>query len=262
MRTAEHTAGVPRTYGGESTRWHEDYEQGRPGWPSEAVTVAVLPSASVVAELGAGTGKLTSLLAARFAHVVAVEPDSDMRRLLAARSLAVQVVAGSAEETPLADSSADAVFIAEAFHLFATAAAVGEMARLLRTGGTLVLMWNLPAGPAEPSIAAAEQLLHARGPARHEAGYDPADLNPARYDAAEWRHAFAGSRFGPFQEATMPNPQLIDRDGLVAFFASMGWIADLPDTDRAPLLDQVRALLPAPRYRRRWETRLHWTHRT
>jgi hypothetical protein len=45
----------------------------------------------------------------------------------------------------------------------------------------------------------------------------------------------------------------------VAFFASMGWIGDLPDVDRLALLDQVRSLLAAAEYERPWETHVHWT---
>ena len=57
----------------------------------------------------------------------------------------------------------------------------------------------------------------------------------------------------------MPNPQTLDRDGLVAYYASMGWLADLPDSERLPLLDEVRTLLDAAGYRRLWETHVHWT---
>ena len=39
----------------------------------------------------------------------------------------------------------------------------------------------------------------------------------------------------------------------------MGWIADLPEADRLPLLDEVRSLLPATEYRRLWETHVYWT---
>ena len=59
--------------------------------------------------------------------------------------------------------------------------------------------------------------------------------------------AFAESPFEPLRETRLPNPQTLDRDGLVAFFASMGWIADLPDEARLPLLDEVQV---APRRRR------------
>jgi SAM-dependent methyltransferase len=66
----------------------------------------------------------------------------------------------------------DAVFAAEAFHWFVDARALAEIARVLRPRGALVLMWNLPAGPWEPSIANVEQLLHERGPKPGEVSYD------------------------------------------------------------------------------------------
>jgi hypothetical protein len=101
---------------------------------------------------------------------------------------------------------------------------------VLRPTGVLVLMWNVPAGPTEPSIAAAEELLGNRGPRRGEVGYDPLDLCSPRFESGDWRRAFAESPFGELQEAHLPNPQTIDREGLVAFFGSMGWIADCATT--------------------------------
>jgi hypothetical protein len=98
-----------------------------------------------------------------------------------------------------------------------------------------------------------------RSPSEAELGYDPLDLNSARYASGEWRLAFAGSPFEELQETRLPNPQTLDREGMVAFFASMGWIADLPDPDRLPLLDEVRSLLAAGEYERLWETHVHWT---
>jgi hypothetical protein len=59
--------------------------------------------------------------------------------------------------------------------------------------------------------------------------------------------------------ARLPNPQTVDAEGLVAFFASMGWIDGLPDEARLPLLDQIRSLLTAAEYRLSWETHVHWT---
>jgi SAM-dependent methyltransferase len=244
---------------GSLDRWPEDYERGRPGWPPEVVDIPRLPSAATVLELGAGTGKLTRLLVPTFRRVVALEPAEAMRRLLVSLCPKAEAVAGSAEEIPLANASIDAVFAAEAFHRFDGERALAEIARVLRPRGVLVLMWNLPAGPTEPSIAAVEQLLHKRGPDRAELGYDPLDLNTTRYASGEWRLVFAESPFEDLRETRLPNPQTVDRNGLVAFFASMGWIADLTDVDRLPLLDEVRSLLPAAEYRRPWETHVHWT---
>jgi hypothetical protein len=136
------------------------------------------------------------------------------------------------------------------------------MARVLRPRGTLVLMWNLPAGPTEPSIPAVEQLVDERLPNKGELGYDPIDLSSTRYTSGELFRVFSESPFDELQEAVLANPQTFDRDGLVAFLASMGWIADLPDTERLPLLDEIRSLLVADEYRRLWETHVHWTRLT
>jgi SAM-dependent methyltransferase len=244
---------------GSLDRWPEDYELGRPGWPPEVVEVAGLAPSANVLELGAGTGKLTRLLVGAFRRVVAVEPADEMRRLLVERSPEAEAVAGTAHEIPVGAASVDAVFVAEAFHKFEDARAVAEIARVLRPGAALVLMWNLPMGPWEPSTAQADELLLERGPKPDEVSYDPLDLDGPHYTSGEWRLPFPDSPFESFRDARLPNPQTIDRDGLVAFFASMGWFADLPDEERLPLRDEVRSLLPAPAYRRQWETRVHWT---
>lgn len=247
---------------GSLDRWPEDYELGRPGWPMQVLDVAELPADATVLELGAGTGKLTRLLVPRFTRVVAVEPAEAMRRVLLRVCPDAEVHDGSAEEIPLPAASVDAVFAAEAFHRFDAPRAVAEIARVLRPGGVLVLMWNLPAGPTEPPITPAERLLYERAPGgRAELGYDPLDLNTTRYESGEWRLAFADSPFERLHETRLANPQTIDRDGLVAFFASMGWIGDLPDAQRLRLLDEARSLLPAAEYRRQWETHVHWTRR-
>ena len=244
---------------GSLDRWPEDYERGRPGWPPEVVEIPKLAKTANVLDLGPGTGKLTRLLVPRFRRVVAVEPAEAMRRLLSALCPEAEALAGTAQQIPLPDSSVEAVFAAEAFHWFDDERALAEIARVLQPRGSLVLMWNLPAGPWEPSIAAAEDFLMARGPKAGEVAYDPLDLGGPRFVSGEWRLLLDESSFEPLQEARVPNPQTLDREGLVAFFASMGWLADLPDDERLPLLDEVRSLLEPVAYRRLWETHLYWT---
>jgi SAM-dependent methyltransferase len=237
--------------------WHDDYERGRPGWPAQAPAVAGVPASATVLELGAGTGKLTRLLVTRFDRVIAVEPDEGMRRLLVSLCAEADVHAGSAEAIPVADESVDAVFAAEAFHWFDGERALAEVARVLRPRGALILMWNVPAGPTEPSITQVEQLLIELAPA--ELGHDPVDLNATRFASGEWRAPFASSPFDELRQARLPNPQVLDREALVAFFESMGWIGDLPDAQRLSLLDRVRSMLDADVYRRSWETHVYWT---
>lgn len=240
------------------TRWYEAYERGRPGYPFEAVRIADVPSSATVLDLGAGTGKLTRLLVSTFAHVVGVEPDDEMRRLLVAACPNIVALSGTAEQIPLPDASVDAVFAAQCFHWFANERALGEIGRVLRPRGSLVLMWNLRSGPVEPSIAAVEQLLEPYWPK----GWDlPLDLGLSGRgsESDDWRLAFAESAFEKLREARLPNVQTVSPSGLVAFFASMGWIDGLPDQDRLPLLDRVRALLTAADYQLPWETHVCWT---
>ena len=240
-------------------RWFfEDYERGRPGWPREAVELLGFPPTATVLDLGAGTGKLTRLLLHRFDHVVAVEPAAPMRRILVTLCPQVPTCAGQARNIPLRDGSVDAVFAAEAFHWFDDDQALAEIARVLRVNAALVLLWNLPAGAWEPSIKSAEVLLRKRLP-EGTLDYDPFDLDGPRRGDGDWRGSFDLAGFAPLRDARIPNPQTLDGEGLVSFFASMGWIAALGDEERLPLLAEVRSVLSASEYRRPWITHVFWT---
>jgi SAM-dependent methyltransferase len=243
---------------GSGDRWPHDYEHGRPGWPRSAVELPELTKSATVLDLGAGTGKLTRVLASEYDRVIAVEPADAMRYLLERICPQVQAVAGHSRDIPLPDSSVEAVFAAEAFHWFDDDQSLAEIARVLRPGGALVLLWNLPAGEWEPPIAAVETCLRERLP-DSAVEHDPLDLGGLRRGDGKWRAAFVATGFDPLQDMRILNPQTLDRDGLVAFFASMGWIADMTDEQRLPLLDQVRSLLTASKYRRRWVTHRYWT---
>ena len=233
---------------GSGERWPDDYERGRPGWPAEVVDVPGLPPTATALELAAGTGKLTRLLTATFARVLAAEPAEAMRRRLVASCPTAEVIDASAESIPLPDGTVDAVFAAEAFHHFDAERALREIARVLRPAGAIVLLWNVPAGPWEPSIAPVEEILDRRIARLGALSYDPLDLGGPR-------RPFSSD----FEVVHVPNRQKLDRDGLVAFFASMGWIADIPDEERLPLLEDIRALLTADAYERQWTTHVHWT---
>jgi len=237
--------------------WYEAYERGRPGYPLEALAAPGLPASAHVLDLGAGTGRLTRLLVSAFARVSAVEPDAQMRRRLAALSPRADLLVGSAEAIPVGDASVDGVFAAQSFHTFDQRRAIAEIARVLRPRGTVVLLWNVSAGSASPSIAAVHDLLDEHWPDE----WDAIDLGlsyASRDWPREWQELFDGSAFGEIEEVRIANPQTVDKDALVAFFGSMGWIAELADERRVPLLDEVRSLLEAPEYVLPWETRVHW----
>lgn len=118
------------------------YDRVRPG-PAPAAVDWLLPDGCQVAvDLAAGTGLFTRALLGRVPEIIAVEPDERMRDVLAAATPEVRVLAGRGEELPLPDASADAVFISTAWHWLDPALAVPEIARVLRDGGRLGVLWT------------------------------------------------------------------------------------------------------------------------
>ncbi len=128
------------------------YDRVRPGYPPDGVSWLLEEAAAAgiarvrrrrVLDLGAGTGALTRDLVGRGLDVVAVEPDPHMRAVLETRVPGADVRAGSAEELPVDDGDVDVVIGAQMWHWVDVDRATAEVARVLRPGGTLGLLWNL-----------------------------------------------------------------------------------------------------------------------
>jgi len=234
-----------------------EYELGRPEWPEELIDRVIqglaLEEDAAVLDLGAGTGKLTRALVRRFGRVLAVEPDDAMRAVLEEVVPAADARAGGAEEIPLAEGSVDAVFSAEAFHWFATRKAVEEIARVLRPGGGLGILWNIPVGETEPPLGEPVEALIEEAFRRGGAPGLPRVLS------GEWREAFAGSAFGELREEEVEREVVSDRESWLANLLSVSSIAVQPEADRRAFAARVRELVPAGQYRRRFRTIAYWT---
>ena len=219
----------------------QEYERGRPAYPVKAIDALSLEFElgpdSVVVDLAAGTGKLTRDLVGRFARVIAIEPLAEMRDQLKRRVPEAESLDGTAEDIPVADARAHAVLVAQAFHWFDGRRALDEIARVLKPGGGLGLMWNTT--PWEnretPWFALLDDLLERRR----------VNLATLRRNASGlWRHAFDGERrFRQLAEATFDNPQRMTAEEFVDGFASRSYIAVLDPEERAALLGEVGALL-------------------
>ena len=123
------------------------YAEHRPVYAEAAVEWALEPVRERrplrVADIGAGTGKLTAMLVRLGADVSAVEPDPQMLAELRRTMPEVHSAPGSAEELPLADASVDAVLAGQAMHWFDLDRALPEIARVLAPGGVLAGLWNV-----------------------------------------------------------------------------------------------------------------------
>jgi ubiquinone/menaquinone biosynthesis C-methylase UbiE len=214
------------------SRSADAYDRARPDYPAAAVAwlaerLGLRPGRTVV-DLAAGTGKITRPLAATGAEVVAIEPVAEMRARIG--DAAAGSLDGTAEAIPLADASADAVTVAQAFHWFDGPAALAEIHRVLRPGGALALVWNRR--PLEdPAHAAIERII---APHRGDA--------PAHRSGA-WRAAFdATTLFGPLEERTFAHSRPHDADALADRVGSTSFVAALDDGPQADVIAAVRAL--------------------
>jgi SAM-dependent methyltransferase len=120
----------------------EDYARYRPSYPTQAIA-AILEGFTKprVADLGAGTGISSVLLADAGAHVFAVEPNAAMRSSIPSRPEIV-VVEGTAEATTLPDDSVDVVTAFQAYHWFNPDLVLAEANRIGRRDVRFAAVWN------------------------------------------------------------------------------------------------------------------------
>ena len=125
------------------------YSKARPSYPDKLFSYLTgngyVGKATVIADIGSGTGKFTQQIGRYSEKVFAVEPNDDMR-LIAEKNFAdcsnIVSVNGSAENTTLSDSSVDFITVAQAFHWFDRKTFKAECRRILRKNGKVLLVWN------------------------------------------------------------------------------------------------------------------------
>lgn len=227
-----------------------EYEAARPGYPERLLELLPVERDATVLDLGAGTGKLTRLLVRHYREVLAVEPLEGMRAILEAIVPEARSLAGSAEAIPLADMSVDAVFAAQAFHWFTSTDAVAEIARVLRPGGVLCLIWNENTEPSPLSEEYRAYLheLHAPSLAAVQSAPPLAEILGR----------------GPFAELhteTVKHEQVQEREGVLAFAQSVSWVARRPDAERARIARDLDRMLPPGRFVFPMKAEVTWTVR-
>ncbi len=205
------------------------YELGRPDYPDALTTllrdeIGLGPS-SLVADVAAGTGKLTRVLATGPFALVAVEPMAGMRAQLGRAVPGIPRVAGTAEQLPLRDGCVAAVTVAQAFHWFRVDEASRELRRVLAPGGTLALINNTRAAGDTLSRRLWEILRSFE------------HLAPRPESTQGWRARL--DRAGDFvhwRTFELPHDQVMHTpEELEARFTSISFVLLLNDPDRARL---------------------------
>jgi len=209
------------------------YERARPDYPAEAIDWLAerLPLApgKTVLDLAAGTGKLTRQLVSTGATVIAVEPLAEMRAELERAVPSVQVLDGTAEAIPVGDAHVDSVTVAQAFHWFDFEQTAAELHRVLSQDGRLALVWNTR-DPSFPLHDAISDLIepYRQGTPTHRDAYWKAPLEET-------------GLFGAAVERVFSHVHVVDVDRLVDRYASVSFVAALPDGERSELLGRIRA---------------------
>jgi len=214
----------------------DDYEAARPSYPPDAVAWFVehlgIERGRRVADLAAGTGKFTRLLAPSGAWLVGIEPVAGMRDHFRRVLPEVPVIAATAEQLPLADACLDAMLVAQAWHWFDHDRAIAEARRVLAPGGRLGLVWNA----RDRSVGWVDEVWTIM---------DRVEKRAPWRDHENWRDsAFrAMPGFGELVQAEFWHTQRVTPEGMVKRVASVSHVAVLPDAERERVLDEVRSVL-------------------
>jgi ubiquinone/menaquinone biosynthesis C-methylase UbiE len=211
-----------------------DYERARPSYPVQAIealrTEAGIGPGRRVCDLAAGTGKLTRLLVATGAEVVAVEPVPGMRAQLSEVLPEIDVLDGTAESIPLDDASVDAVTVAQAFHWFKFEPALAEIRRVLKPGGAVAILFN-QRDERVPWVKTWNDVIewHSR--------------RIAYYQNTDWTALLQDNGFQGVGYRSAEWNQPLTRDLLAARVRSVSYIADAPADEQQDYVDRVLALV-------------------
>ncbi len=237
----------------------DDYVRHRPGYPPPALEPLIrdcgLGPGSIVADVGAGTGIWTRRLLAAGCRVIALEPNREMRcagQRWLGEADRVAWLAGTAEDTGLADASVGLVTAAQAFHWFDRGQAHAELARILRPDGWMAVIWNERHKESTPFLAAYERLLV-------DWAIDYRSIDHTRIGRRDLAAFFSPS---PMREFRCDNRQLLDLAGLEGRLRSSSYTPGPEHPSHQPMMAELRRIFAAGQQNGRvaidYDTRIYY----
>lgn len=215
------------------------YAKYRPSYPAVYVDYLIeasgVTSTSVIADIGSGTGIWTRHLLERGLHVIAVEPNADMRQLAEAslnHDPGFTSVDGSAEQSNLSEHNIDLITVAQAFHWFHPERFQAECKRVLKPDAKVALLWNSRDHRSELIQADAELCQH----------YCPAFKGfsggiQEKPDVFE--HFF---RHGQYEYRQFAHPITMDLEGFIGRHLSASYSLTPEDKQYEAYIDAITAL--------------------
>jgi SAM-dependent methyltransferase len=218
----------------------ENYERYRPGYPPGVTRLLAgacgLTPASLVADVGCGTGLLARAFLEQGHRVLGIEPNGEMRAA-GARLLAgfphFTAIEGAAEATTLPDASVDLVTAGQAFHWFAPTATRREFARVLKPDGWVALVWNERRAAGSAFLEGFDALLRRYAP-EYEAS------SHRKVEAAAIAAFFAPGRVELRQFETA---QVFDEAGIAGRLLSSSYAPEPGHPNHRPMLAALSNLV-------------------
>lgn len=196
-----------------------DYARSRPSYPDAAIDAILKrlgdPSQLTAADVGAGTGIASRLLAERGMRVIAIEPNPSMTQAADSHPL-LEFRRATAERTSLPDASVDLVTCFQAFHWLDAAPTLYEFHRILRPSGRVALVWNR--WTRDQFLEQYRALIRATG-----AGHCPAKQD-ARRSNAGGKPLLSSPHFARVRRRTFMNARTLNLSGLIAYAQSKSFV--------------------------------------